>query len=250
MEKKQVVKRGGNREDFSPAKIRKTIERAAAGFELDLQPLEEKMADFAKDGVSTAEIAKYLTLSALSLTTVTDPDWKNAAGRLKLFELYKQMSETRQTGKNYNNLYDYPQFLKFAEENGIYSKRISEVYSEEEIKLAAGFIRGADAQGVGTSLKHFAANSQELSRFTSDSVMDGRTLRELYLTAFEIAVREGKPSTVMCAYRQVCRCRGGAAVHCCAAGGAAPPGTRVERFPESAPAAGGKRNGAVHPHPP
>ncbi len=138
MEKKQVVKRGGNREDFSPAKIRKTIERAAAGFELDLQPLEEKMADFAKDGVSTAEIAKYLTLSALSLTTVTDPDWKNAAGRLKLFELYKQMSETRQTGKNYNNLYDYPQFLKFAEENGIYSKRISEVYSEEEIKLAAG----------------------------------------------------------------------------------------------------------------
>ena len=83
MEKKQVVKRGGNREDFSPAKIRKTIERAAAGFELDLQPLEEKMADFAKDGVSTAEIAKYLTLSALSLTTVTDPDWKNAAGRHK-----------------------------------------------------------------------------------------------------------------------------------------------------------------------
>lgn len=41
-----------------------------------MQPLEEKMADFVKDGVSTAEIAKYLTLSALSLTTVTDPDWK------------------------------------------------------------------------------------------------------------------------------------------------------------------------------
>ena len=67
-------------------------------------------------------------------------------------------------------------------------------------KLAAGFIRGVEAQGIGTSLKHFAANSQELSRFTSDSVMDNRTLRELYLTAFEIAVKEGKPSTVMCAY--------------------------------------------------
>ena len=160
MEKKQVVKRGGNREDFSPAKIRKTIERAAAGFELDLQPLEEKMADFAKDGVSTAEIAKYLTLSALSLTTVTDPDWKNAAGRLKLFELYKQMSETRQTGKNYNNLYDYPQFLKFAEENGIYSKRISEVYSEEEIKLAAGFIEPKfdlvyDYAGINLLIKRY-----------------------------------------------------------------------------------------------
>ena len=78
-----------------------------------------------------------------------------------------------------------------------------EYFSEDPYlagKLAAGFIRGAEAQGVGTSLKHFAANSQELSRFTSDSVMDDRTLRELYLTAFEIAVKEGKPSTVMCAY--------------------------------------------------
>ena len=78
-----------------------------------------------------------------------------------------------------------------------------EYFSEDPClagKLAAGFIRGVEAQGIGTSLKHFAANSQELSRFTSDSVMDDRTLRELYLTAFEIAVKEGKPSTVMCAY--------------------------------------------------
>mgnify|MGYP001063935056 CR=1 FL=1 len=78
-----------------------------------------------------------------------------------------------------------------------------EYFSEDPYlagKLAAGFIRGAEAQGIGTSLKHFAANSQELSRFTSDSVLDDRTLRELYLTAFEIAVKEGKPSTLMCAY--------------------------------------------------
>ena len=78
-----------------------------------------------------------------------------------------------------------------------------EYFSEDPYlagKLAAGFIRGAEAQGIGTSLKHFAVNSQEKSRFTSDSVLDERTLRELYLTAFEIAVREGKPSTVMCAY--------------------------------------------------
>ena len=78
-----------------------------------------------------------------------------------------------------------------------------EYFSEDPYlagKLAAGFIRGMEAQGIGTSLKHFAANSQELSRFTSDSVLDDRTLRELYLTAFEIAVKEGSPSTVMCAY--------------------------------------------------
>lgn len=78
-----------------------------------------------------------------------------------------------------------------------------EYFSEDPYlagKLAAGFIRGAESQGVGASLKHFAANSQEHSRFTSDGVMDERTLRELYLTAFEIAVKEGKPATVMCAY--------------------------------------------------
>lgn len=78
-----------------------------------------------------------------------------------------------------------------------------EYFSEDPYlagKLAAGFIRGVEARGIGTSLKHFAVNSQEYRRFTSDSVLDERTLRELYLTAFEIAVKEGKPSTVMCAY--------------------------------------------------
>ena len=81
-----------------------------------------------------------------------------------------------------------------------------EYFSEDPYlsgKLAAGFIRGVEEEGVGTSLKHFAANSQELSRFTSDSIMDERTLREIYLTGFEIAVKEGKPATVMCSYNKL-----------------------------------------------
>ena len=81
--------------------------------------------------------------------------------------------------------------------------RSFEYFSEDPYlagKLAAGFIRGAEAQGIAASLKHFAVNSQEKSRFNSDSILDERTLRELYLTAFEIAVKEGRPSTVMCAY--------------------------------------------------
>ena len=78
-----------------------------------------------------------------------------------------------------------------------------EYFSEDPVlagKLAASYIRNMEALGVGTSLKHFAANSQEHCRFTSDSIVDERTLREVYLQAFEIAVKEGKPSTVMCAY--------------------------------------------------
>lgn len=81
-----------------------------------------------------------------------------------------------------------------------------EYFSEDPYlsgKLAAGFIRGVEGQGVGTSLKHYAANSQELSRFTSDSIMDERTMRELYLTGFEIAVKEGNPATVMCSYNKL-----------------------------------------------
>lgn len=81
-----------------------------------------------------------------------------------------------------------------------------EYYSEDPYlsgKLAAGFIRGVQRQGVSACPKHFAANSQEGHRMASDSVMDERTLRELYLTNFEIAVREGKPKCLMSAYNRV-----------------------------------------------
>ena len=70
-------------------------------------------------------------------------------------------------------------------------------------KMAAAFIRGQQSTGVASSLKHFAANSQEYKRMNGDSQMDERTLREIYLTAFEIAVKEGRPGTVMCAYNKI-----------------------------------------------
>lgn len=78
-----------------------------------------------------------------------------------------------------------------------------EYFSEDPYlagELAVGWINGVQSRGVGTSLKHFAANSQETERMTSDSIMDERTLREIYLPAFEKAVKAAKPSTVMCAY--------------------------------------------------
>lgn len=70
-------------------------------------------------------------------------------------------------------------------------------------KMAAGYIRGIQSQGTAACPKHFAANNQELRRMSGDSVMDQRTLREMYLTGFEIAVKEGKPDCMMSAYNRI-----------------------------------------------
>ena len=69
--------------------------------------------------------------------------------------------------------------------------------------MAAAFIRGQQSVGVASSVKHFAVNNQEYKRQNGDSQLDERTFREIYLTPFEIAVKEGKPGTVMCSYNKI-----------------------------------------------
>lgn len=81
-----------------------------------------------------------------------------------------------------------------------------EYFSEDPYlagKMAAGYVRGIQSQGVYACPKHFAVNSQELRRMAMNAVVDERTLREIYLTGFEIAVKEGNARSIMTSYNQV-----------------------------------------------
>ena len=78
---------------------------------------------FFKDGMTTSELFSAVIMNTLALTSVDEPDWKNVAGRLKLFELYRKIRSLRGTPKNASP-YNYPEFLDYAVANGIYTPEL------------------------------------------------------------------------------------------------------------------------------
>lgn len=158
MENQKITKRNGAEAAFDQAKITATVERALAGFELDKNKLLETIPNFFKNGMPASEINKALILNALNLTSVLEPDWKNAAGRLRLFDLYKDIRNGRRAAQAVP--YDYEKFLDFAVANGIYDPVITEKYNPEEIKQAASFINPAfdlvyDYAGINLLIKRY-----------------------------------------------------------------------------------------------
>lgn len=81
-----------------------------------------------------------------------------------------------------------------------------EYYSEDPCvsgRLSSAFVTGVQSEGVGCCVKHFAANNQERARFVNNSIVDERTLREIYLSAFEEVVKKARPWSIMCSYNQI-----------------------------------------------
>ncbi len=137
----QIIKRDSTPQAYDFSKIQKTLNRAVNGFDLNQTPLIEKVQQFIKNNTTTKEIINYLTLTALSLTSIDEPDWKNAAGRLKLFELYKQTAVNRNLNHSKKSLYhNFSDFVKNNVDCGVYSSVLTEKYTEEELSEAGKFI--------------------------------------------------------------------------------------------------------------
>ena len=161
MQIQKVIKHNGESQNFAPHKLLQTLQRAAQGFSVDLNKIINQLSDIGSEEITTTRLQQEITMIALNLTSVEEPEWKNIAGRLKLFELYKRTMRLR--NKNHQpiqNLYDYESTLNYAVENHVYTTDIFNHYTKEELKEASTFINPQydliyDYAGINLLIKRY-----------------------------------------------------------------------------------------------
>ncbi|TCK05220.1 ribonucleoside-diphosphate reductase subunit alpha [Phorcysia thermohydrogeniphila] len=142
MKKITVVKRKGVREPLNIEKIRKVINWAAEGLDVNTLKLESRLKLHFFDGITTRQIHEAVINTALQLTTPEEPDWRILAGRLFIFNLYKEVSIRRGTSKlaYVGGGEEYLRVVKDLIEKGLYAEELLKAYSEEEIKEAGDYL--------------------------------------------------------------------------------------------------------------
>ena len=142
MKKVEVIKRKGIREPLDIEKIRKVINWAAEGLDINPLKLESKLKLHFFDGITTRQIHEAVINTALSLTNPQEPDWRILAGRLLIFNLYKEISIRRGTNKlaYVGGGEEYLKVVKELTKLGLYTEEILRSYSEEEIKEAGDYL--------------------------------------------------------------------------------------------------------------
>ena len=140
----KIKKRNGTLVNYDAKKIRAVIEWAAHDFNLSVIKLESILAMSLRDGITTREIQKTVILAALSLISLEEPDWKYVAGRLQLFDMYKDVAILRNQPKQTTSLYTPSAFVTYLTESitqGIYVNTLAIKYSAAEMKHLAEFIQ-------------------------------------------------------------------------------------------------------------
>lgn len=140
-----VIKRNGEIESYDAKKIRRVIEWASGNFDLNTIELESNLEMCLRDGITTREIHQSTILSSLSLTSIEEPDWRYVAGRLKLFDIYKDIAILRGHRKMgyplYNMNNSFLHHIKNGVRNGVYVDSLVVKYTDEEIEKIALFIK-------------------------------------------------------------------------------------------------------------
>ncbi|NRA73514.1 MAG: ribonucleoside-diphosphate reductase subunit alpha [Rickettsiales bacterium] len=143
--KYKIIKRNGQPESYDVKKIRRVIEWATKDFDLNSIKLESNVEMTLQNGITTRKIQQAVILSALSLTTSEEPDWKYVAGRLKLFDIYKDIAILRNLHKQgyplYNNNNSFKDYIADSVNKGIYTDVLIKKYTPKELDQIACLIK-------------------------------------------------------------------------------------------------------------